>query len=130
MNKTYRFLQYVAQGNGIKFGNATNAANVIRMDHATVLAPGSTKSRPLLVLKNSIKIHDVVKVALSCTAGTEEPCVMLPNVAELSWSSPTSHPLDGQKIVDELIAVLTIVRDRMATGFLPNTDDITVTTAE
>lgn len=120
----YKFLSYVASGNGIKFGLSTDPTRTLRFDHHVALAPSSTKQNPLSVLRNSITLNDRISIQ-TC----DKDCgVRIPRVATLSWSTPVLATAE-QKVeqLDIMISVLKQYREQLNGGFLPSTDDIDLT---
>lgn len=126
MSKTYKFLNYVANGNGIKFASATDVSNVTRFDHQIAQAPGSTKSDPLSVLRNSISLNRRISVPSTC-AGCDR---VVPIGVTISWSAPASNPAAAEAALDDALAFLQAKRALLNSGFLPDTSDITIDTVE
>jgi len=117
----YKFLQYVANGNGIRFADAINVNSTLRFDHSKTVAAGSTKQNPIPVLRNAINLHDR-ELVVTC----EGDCgISVPVSVTLSWSAP-SGSTKISVLKERMIAVLTAQFDDLNAGFLPSTNDITV----
>lgn len=126
MTKSYSFLGYVANGNGIKFGETTNSGSTLRFDHTQTNAPGSTKQAPIPVLRNAISLNRRVTLP-----GCDEcSSVTVPVAVTLSFSGPTANTAAIASALDEIPLLLAQVQARLLSGFLPTTDDLTITLGE
>lgn len=127
MNYTYRFLSYVANNAGIKFGLQTDVKQSLRFDHKMSSAPGSTKTDPIPFIRNSIAYSGSasVKTCESDTCGK-----IVPVTASVNWSGPQSDSTALVNALDQVIAALTLQRDSMNLGFLPDTSNIELTVGE
>lgn len=127
MNLTYRFLGYVANNAGIKFGLQTDVKQTIRFDHKLSTAPGSTKTDPIPFIRNSIAYSGSANVK-TCAA---DMCGKnVPVTASVNWSGPQSQPEALVNAIDQVIAALNVVKTDLNLGFLPTTSDIELTIGE
>lgn len=121
MNKTYKFLGYVASDNGIKFGRDENVIETVRFDRRLSLAPGSTKVNPISFIRGEIAFSSQASVK-NCA---DDKCgLKVPVTASVKWSGPYSESVAIIDAIDTVIAALTAKRAVMLGGYLPNTDDI------
>ena len=122
-SKTFKFLNYVANGTGIKFGLSTDPSQFLRFDHSTAFFPGFGKNEQIQVLRNSIKLNYKTQV-MSC----ESSCgVSVPVTATLTWSGPFVKATEVAAAIDDIVLALKAEQARLAAGFLPDTTDITLT---
>lgn len=121
MNYTYRFFGYVANNAGIKFGLQTDVKQTLRFDHKMSSAPGSTKTDPISFVRNSIAYSGFANVK---TCENDLCGKSVPVTASVNWSGPQSKPEALVYALDQVIAALTLQRDSMNLGFLPDTSNI------
>lgn len=125
MNYTYRFLGYVANNAGIKFGLQSDVKKTLRFDHKLSTAPGSTKADPIAFIRNSIAYsgYAVVKTCVDDNCGKNVPVT-----ASVNWSGPYAKPEALVEALDQLIAALKLKRDSLHLGFLPDTSNVELVT--
>lgn len=127
MNKVFKFLGYVANSNGIKFGLSTDPKTTLRFDHRYSTAPGSTKANPVLIQHNEIAVNMPVGV-ITCDSDCKFAAT---RVARVSWSVPVvASPAEKAEVINTLIAALESKRISLEGGFLPTTEDIALVVAE
>lgn len=127
MNLTYRFLGYVANNAGIKFGLQSDVKQTLRFDHKMSTAPGSTKIEPIPFIRNSIAYSGFASVK---TCADDKCGKSVPVTASVNWSGPQGDPKALKDALDQVIAALTLQRDNMNAGFLPDTSNIVLTVSE
>lgn len=127
MNYTYRFLGYVANNAGIKFGLQTDVKQTLRFDHKMSMAPGSTKTDPIPFIRNSIAYSGFANVK---TCENDLCGKSVPVTASVNWSGPQGDTVALVAALNQVLAALTLQRDLLNQGFLPDTSNIVLTVGE